>query len=225
MKFEISAGKSFRITLSIIGVMLILHSVVMIAQYGLGVPKNNFFVHLLNMEYENNVPSLWSGLLLLYASFLLFCVSKQMFKEENKYKWLWALISFAFFYLCLDETFELHEKAMAPTHRLLNTGGIFYYSWVIPAGAALVVMGLVYLKFVFNLPARTRNLFILSGAIYVGSAIGFELLEGPIDQAGQWMNLPYALLVMVEETLEMFGICLFTYAIIDYADNRLPEKK
>ncbi|MFA7229913.1 MAG: hypothetical protein WC071_01455 [Victivallaceae bacterium] len=224
MKIEFSSRKSFRFTLSIIGVMFVLHIFSMILQYGLGVPSKNFFVHLLNMEYENNIPSLWSGLLLLYASFLLFCVSRQMFKEEKSYKWLWTLLSLAFFYLCLDETFELHEKAMAPTHDLLNTGGIFYYSWVIPAGAALIIMGLVYLKFIFSLPARTRNLFILSGAIYVGTAIGFELIEGPIDQAGHWMNLQYAILVTFEETLEMFGICLFTYAVIDYADTRLPGK-
>ncbi len=162
---------------------------------------------------------------MLYASLLLYCVSKKMFKEGDKYKWLWALLSLAFFYLCLDESFELHEKAMAPTHDLLNTSGILYYSWVIPAGLALIIMGFVYLKFVFQyLPTRTRNLFILAGAIYVGAAIGFELLEGPIDQAGHWMNLPYVLLVMVEETLEMFGICVFTYAIIDFADKRFPEK-
>ena len=224
MKFEISARKSFRVTLSVIGVMLLLHIAVMIAQYGLGVPKNNYFVHLFNMEYEQNLPSLWSGLLLLYASFLLYCVSKRKFEENDNFKWLWALLSFAFFYLCMDELFELHEKAMAPTHNLLHTSGILYYSWVIPAGIALIIMGLVYLKFVFELPSRTRNLFILSAIIYAGSAIGFELLEGPIDQAGQWMNLPYAFLVMIEETLEMFGICLFTYSIIDYADNLPPAR-
>jgi hypothetical protein len=224
MKLEISARKSFLIALSIIGVMLILHAVVMTAQYGLGVSKDNFFVVLCNMEYEKNLPSLWSGLQLLYASFLLYCVSRQMFKEEDKFKWLWALLSLAFFYLCMDETFELHEKAMAPTHNLLNTGGVFYYSWIIPAAAALIVMGLVYLKFVFSLPPKTRNLFILAGAIYVGAAIGFELLEGPIDQAGNWMNFTYCLLVMFEESLEMFGICIFCYAIIDFADNHKKSK-
>ena len=221
MKFEISARKSFLVTLSVIGVMLLLHISAMIAQYGMGVPKNNFFVHLFNMEYENNLPSLWSGLLLLYASFLLYCVSKQKFKENDRFKWLWALLSLAFFYLCMDEVFELHEKAMAPTHKLLHTSGIFYYSWIIPAGIAVIIMGLV---FVFNLPARTRNLFILSAIIYAGSAIGFELLEGPIDQSGQWMSLPYAFMVMIEETLEMFGMCLFTYSIIDYADNHMPPR-
>jgi uncharacterized membrane protein YqgA involved in biofilm formation len=52
-----------------------------------------------------------------------------------------------------------------------------------------MLMGIVYLKFIFHLPVKTRNLFIISCAVYAGSAIGFELLEGSIDQAGNWMNL------------------------------------
>jgi hypothetical protein len=223
MKIEITARKSFIVCLSIIGAMFILNTAVLIAQFGFGLAENNYFVRLLNMEYEHNLPTIWSAIQLLYASILLYVLSRQMFKEADKYKWLWALLSLAFFYLCMDEAFELHEKSMAPTHQLLGTGGALYYSWIIPAGIALFFMGLLYLKFTFDLPARTRNLFIIAGAIYVSSAIGFELLEGPIDQAGNWMNLPYAILVMIEETLEMFGICLFTYAVIDYSDNRITE--
>ncbi len=224
MKIELSAGKSFKVCLSIIGVMFLLNVGVLIAQFGFNVPAKNYFVHLFNMEYEYNLPSIWSAVQLLYAAILLYVLSRQMFDENNKYKWLWGLLSLAFFYLCLDEAFELHEKSMKITHQLLNTGGIFYYSWVIPAGVALFIMGIVYLKFTLALPKRTRNLFIISAIIYAGSAIFFELLEGPIEQAGHWMNLPYSILVLIEETLEMLGICLFTYSIIDYADTRAPNK-
>ncbi|WP_457550980.1 hypothetical protein [Desulfobacula sp.] len=219
MKIEFSARQSFLVTLSITGVMLVLHIATIVAQFGLGVPENKFFVRLFNMEYENNLPSGWSAMLLLYASVLLYYLSKQKFKKAETYKWLWALLSLAFFYLSLDEAFQFHEKLMGPTSQFLELSGIFYYSWIIPAGIAVILMGIVYLKFIFNLPFKTRILFIISCAIYVGSAIGFELLEGPIDQAGNWMNLPYTILVTLEETLEMFGICLFTYAVIDYTEN------
>jgi len=221
MKIAFSARQSFLVTLSITGVMLVLNIAAIGAQFGLNVPENNFFVRLLNMEYENNLPTSWSALLLLYASALLYNLSKQKFKKTDPYKWLWALLSLAFFYLSLDESFELHEKLMGPTSQFLELSSIFYYSWVIPAGIALIFMGIVYLKFIFNLPFKTRILFIISCAIYVGSAIGFELLEGPIDQAGNWMNLPYTILVTMEETLEMFGICLFTYAVIDYTEKEI----
>jgi hypothetical protein len=221
MKIVFSARQSFLVTLSITGVMLILNTAAIVAQFVLGFPENKFFVRLLNMEYENNLPTSWSAMLLLYASALLYCLSKNIFKKAGKYKWLWALLSLAFFYLAMDEAFELHEKLMGPTSNLLELSGIFYYSWIIPAGIALMLMGIVYLKFIFNLPIKTRYLFIISCVIYAGSAIGFELLEGPIDQAGNWMNLPYTILVTLEETLEMFGICLFTYAVIDYTDKEI----
>jgi hypothetical protein len=66
MKIEFSARQSFLVTLSITGVMLVLHTATIFAQFGLGVPENKFFVRLFNMEYENNLPTNWSALLLLY---------------------------------------------------------------------------------------------------------------------------------------------------------------
>ncbi len=223
MKKQFQAKKTFFLLLSCISALFLLNGATLIYRFGFGAPNSSFFFHFFNMENEHNLPSTYSALQLLFAAVLLYNLFKEMRFENAKYKWHWGLLSLAFFYLCMDEAFELHEKSMEPMHRIVETGGALYYGWIIPASICILIMGIVYFKFLFNLPGRTRNLFIAAGIIYVGAAIGFEMIEGPLDQKGQWMSLTYAILVMIEETLEMFGIALFCYAIIDY-ENRRKEQ-
>lgn len=71
-----------------------------------------------------------------------------------------------------------------------------------------------------RLPARTAFLFVVSGAVYVGGAIGFELIGGYYAKANGVENLTYSMISTVEESLEMSGVIVFIYALLKYiADN------
>jgi hypothetical protein len=83
-------------------------------------------------------------------------------------------------------------------------------------------LGLVYVPFLKRLPKQTRNLFMAAGVIYVGGAVGCEMIGALIvERSGLW-SPAFALEVLVEETLEMSGIALFIYAITSYIQSEFP---
>jgi len=74
---------------------------------------------------------------------------------------------------------------------------------------------LVYWKFIIDLNPTIRKLFLMAGAIYVGGAIGMEMIDGfYFDVYGQ--DLTYELLTILEEVGEMLGIAIFIYALCYY---------
>ena len=73
-----------------------------------------------------------------------------------------------------------------------------------------------YLPFLWALPARTRWLFILSGAIYIGGAVGVEWATIWYEENDQLNTLAYNLWNAVEESMEMTGVILFIYALLGH---------
>jgi hypothetical protein len=56
--------------------------------------------------------------------------------------------------------------------------------------------------------------------LYVGGAVGVEMFGAKVASMGGMDTMSYALLVAVEEGLEMFGIVLFSYALLSYIGQR-----
>jgi hypothetical protein len=74
-----------------------------------------------------------------------------------------------------------------------------------------------------HLDLRTRSRFIIAGLIYVGAALGMEMLEGPIDEHFGTNALPGITAEFVEETLEMLGVILFLNALLQYLATHVDE--
>jgi len=163
---------------------------------------------------EGNVPSVYSAFAILFSSVLLYIVAKSTKGMEKYYYWMG--LHFIFIFLFLDELFSFHEKLAQPTRELLSTSGIFTFAWIIPYGIALFIFTLVYLRFLFYLPKKTKYLFIIAGIIYVAGALGMEMVGGVIKEMYGRDNLYYAIEYTIEESLEMIGIVIFIYALMDY---------
>jgi len=93
---------------------------------------------------------------------------------------------------------------------------LLYYAWVIPYGIALMVFIITYIKFLMSLPKQIIILFVVSGAIFVAGAIGFELLGGRQHDLYGTNNLTYRFFYTCEEFLEMLGIVIFIYTLLLY---------
>jgi hypothetical protein len=104
---------------------------------------------------------------------------------------------------------------------LLGAGelGIFYYAWVVPAFALIVVLGFFFLRFAFWLPVKTRTSFFLAAFLFVGGAIGIELIGGWFDEVYGYDNLSYNLISTVEESFEMAGLIVFIRALVEYTGD------
>jgi len=100
---------------------------------------------------------------------------------------------------------------------------VLYYAWVIPYSIGVVIFLLAYAKFVFILPLKTRNLFIISGVIFISSAVGIEFFESwsIYTQGEKGPYYHYLYFVTIEEPLEMIGLALFIYALVSYITTEL----
>lgn len=79
----------------------------------------------------------------------------------------------------------------------------------------MAVIALVFIKFIIHLDGKTRTMFLVAGVLYVGGAIGFEIIENLYaDAYGQ--DIMYSMLQNLEEGMEMAGIIVFIAALLGY---------
>ncbi|MDP6375601.1 MAG: hypothetical protein QF921_02820 [Pseudomonadales bacterium] len=84
----------------------------------------------------------------------------------------------------------------------------------VPGAIAAAVAGLRYIPCLRRLDRTTLVLFVVSGAMYLGSALGAELLTEPYAEEDLLDSLAYNLTTVVEEAMEMSGVILFMYALL-----------
>ena len=186
-------------------------------------------VPLFDLEREENIPTLYSSIAILFCSALLAIIAFAKKKNgELNYRY-WLGLAVIFLFLSIDESVSIHERLRAPVRSLLNPPELLYAAWVIPYGIALIIFLFVYLKFIINLPAKTRLLFILAGLIYVMGALGLEIIGGPLYKVHRALQesdskkayIPFVVVSGFEELLEMVGIVVFMYALMSYIDSDL----
>lgn len=187
-------------------------------KFGLGHNYVYGLVPLFNFDTEQNIPTLYSSIALVFTSFLLFLIGFACKKADKPFI-AWFGLSFIFLFLSVDEISVLHERLIEPVRMTLNTSGFFYYAWVIPYGAFVIIFLALYAKFLINLSTKIRNLFVISGLIYVTGAIGFELIGGYHAELNGRDNVAYALITTFEELLEMLGVNLFIYSLLSHIVN------
>ncbi len=181
-------------------------------------PLKDALVEEFNVDAEGSFPALFSSLLLFYSACILRVISNIEFELRNRYARSWKSLSCIFVYLSLDELLSLHERVI-PFFKRLEFGGFLYHGWVVIAFAILPVLGFIFFRFWFSLPARTRILFALSGIIYIGGALGFELVNGYYADLNGENNFPYEVLVSIEEMLEMLGLTTFIFSLLSYLES------
>jgi hypothetical protein len=182
------------------------------------------WITLFNLDREINYPSWYSSFTLLFCGILLSIIAVAKKKEGDRYFPHWKALGLIFVFFSLDEILSLHEILIIDDLRkALNLGGFFYFIWVIPGTIFVLLTAIAYLKFLLHLPPKTRELFLLAGSIYVGGALGMEMVSGYYADAVGQRNLIYGLIVSVEEILEMVGVIVFIYALLSYIGFYLED--
>ena len=163
-----------------------------------------------SLSQEANVPTWYSSVLLFSCALSLWAHGvDELRRAAPRWHWHWRGHAGVFAAISMDEVASFHERINATAH----LGGVLYYAWVIPFGALVVVVGVLCLPFLAALPRPTRLRFMVAGALYVGGALGVELILGAwADQHGP-MNLTYRLIDAVEEGGEIAGASLFLWSL------------
>lgn len=100
--------------------------------------------------------------------------------------------------------------------RFVDTSGLLFYPWVVPWAVFVCVFAAYFASYMRHVPRKTRRLFAIATIIFLGGALGIEVLGGWQHSRYGDDNLTYGLLVLLEESLEMVGLLVFVYALLDY---------
>jgi hypothetical protein len=195
------------------GVLTLLGAGIESAYYAGGAKGLGPLVSFLSLSYERNLPTWYASSLLLCCALALAAIARVAVGSRRP----WAALGCAFAYISLDESVGLHEHLGG----LLETGGVLYFSWVVPAAVLVTLTGLAFLPFLLRLAPRRRGQFLLAGGLYVAGALGMELPLGWWTEAHGNDNLVYALIDHVEEALELVGVSLFLAALVEELGERV----
>jgi hypothetical protein len=220
---EISVGlrirpKRFLIALTLIAVALVcLNFIVGFLRFELGHDTLwGFSGHKWLLDEEGTIPAWYSSALMLLCAVLLAAIGGGVRDKNGAYVKHWLALSAIFVLMSLDEVASLHEM-VNKVRDYFGASGAFYYPWVVPASVFLLVLGILYFKFLIALPRRTALIFVTAASIFVLGAIGMEMVGAALyasdDNEDQW---GYFISTTIEETFELTGLLLFAYGLMDH---------
>lgn len=207
-----------RLLLALWAVFVVTGFTVEILHYTCTFESRPLWVDIFSLSYEDNLPTWYSSFLLSACGVLLACIWSRPPAERHGHGFFWGTLCLGFLYMSLDESASYHEQMSLWFH---GNRGVLYFGWVMPAGALVLVLGLVFLKFLFTLPGIWRKRFVIAGVIYVGGALLMELPLGWwVDKHGNEGGFGYVLIDGVQESMEILGSTLFLRALLQYYDER-----
>lgn len=107
--------------------------------------------------------------------------------------------------LAFDDFVALHERLKVVGD--LVTLGAFEYAWVLPGTLIGAVVGVAFWRLAMQLDGPARRDLLLGIAVFFVAALGFETLNGFLDQPGL-DGMPLQIGTHVEEVTENLGIIL-----------------
>jgi hypothetical protein len=200
--------------------LVVANILLMVAKFGFGHGHFYGLASLFHLDRESNIPTLFSSCLLLLNAALLGLFAYLERLSGASYR-PWVLLALIFCFLSVDETARIHERLGVPVGVALDTSGIFSFAWTIPYGILTALLAAIYLPIIWPLERRLRYLLLLSGGLYVGGAVGFEMIGSALwDSFQSYETVWYAISVTCEESLEMAGLILFMYTLMMLIQNK-----
>jgi hypothetical protein len=169
-----------------------------------------FFYGWLSVNSEYNPPAFFNGLLFFIIPFRIFQLMKDSGWKVFE-KWGWLIIGTVFIFLGLDEIFQIHENQ--PESWNLESNNWFKYYLI-----GLGVISLPCIPLFFNLSSKIKALFILSGVVFLGGAVGLESASIYFSSNQLWKL--HKIAALIEEFLEMLGLIIFSCSLIKLRNLR-----
>lgn len=173
-------------------------------------------IRIFELGAEDNIPTHFSALLILLSALLLTFIFFAEKKVDSWSKSYWLILALGFFFMAGDEAYQVHEKLIDPVQNMLSAErfGIFYFAWVIPYFILVLTLGIYFFRFLKNISPQTRNYFLAAATLYLGGAIGVELIGGFYFELHGPDNFTYNMIQTVEESLEITGLIIFVWALL-----------
>lgn len=202
-------AKPAAVVLSVVMLILIvLHVIAMQANFNdaLGLKEKWGFeywqIAIFDLDEEESFGTWFSAVILLYASILaLHAASLAKAAAGSWHRW-WIAAGLVLCAMSVDEVVGIHE--------LLNT--IYEDTeWTVAGFFLFVAAGLCFLPFLWHYRWRTSGLLSAAAIVFASGAVGLEHFSGT-----EVNSLRYNMLTGLEEGLEMSGVILAIYALLDF---------
>ncbi|MEV4631495.1 hypothetical protein AB0J90_35020 [Micromonospora sp. NPDC049523] len=220
------AGRTLRLLLVTVAVLHALSLTVNVLHRGL---ESAPFVHFdwvyafLDVDQEHNLPTWFASSLLLFSALVLAEIGITAGRVGDRFARHWKVLALVFVFLALDEATQIHEAANV-LRDAFDLTGLLYLSWILVAMPLVVLFALAYLRFLGHLPKPVRLLVLVGGALYVGGAVGMEVVGSVLwDNGPGYDSMAYAFSTAVEELLEMLGSVSFLYGVASYLHRYPPS--
>ncbi len=195
--------------------LIIIHIAILGIKFYTDIPVKFELLRMFNLDMEANLPTLFSSSILFFSAFLFYLLSKVSQSKKSKDRPFWLGLSFIFTFLAFDESIKIHEVVGDLTEKFVEANGYINYPWVIPYAILVFVLGLFYIRFFWQMERKIFFQFIGAAVMYVGGAIGFELLGA--NEAGLHGadTVTYSVYSTIEESLEIFGVIFLIKILLD----------
>lgn len=174
---------------------------------------------LVGFDLESNLPTLFSTAILALGGVLAWAIALAG-RQDGKQYFRWMGIACIFFFLSIDETVMLHERATHLFRRFVevNRFGLRHSAWTIPYAGLVVAVAAFYWRFFFRLPGQTRLGLVSGAGLYVAGAVGMEVVCCIwLDASSR--DVVYCLLATLEELLEMIGVIVMIHTLACHLDR------
>lgn len=185
------------------------------------------FLRLLDVGSELSIPTFFSILNLFFSSLLLLIIYAYEKIQQHTGAKYWLFLSLIFVFLSADESASIHENFDQVfdffKYHGLNLPSLGTHNWVIFGLFFVAVIGITLIPFLKSLPKKTLFYFVISGAVFITGAIGFEYLGAIMLKTGfveSKKDMAYLIRRIFEEGFEMYGIAMFNSALYREILNR-----
>lgn len=184
-----------------------------------------------DIDQEISIPTWYSqSAILLSAALAIYIGLKLRRKSKGMDSSKWLALGSVLLFMSMDEGASLHELFVRPMREMTNiTEGPLAAYWVIPVMLIALLVALYFLPFVLRLPKKTKILIILSGFTFVAGSVGMEMFDRGLYtyfvNQGVDPLPPFSIITRsIEEGMEMLGIAILVYALLDYIDSTKIRK-
>lgn len=172
---------------------------------------------LIEMSGDSTIPTWFSSFILLLSAALFVVIDTVDPDAPRPGPRHWRWLAIVFLVLSIDEVATLHETAGRAVD--LRTTGYLFYSWVLLGAAAVLVFSGVFFRFFLKLERTLQVRLAVAAIVYVGGALGVEMINAQQEFAAGTENWQYQLGTALEELLEMVGILILIDALVLHLRN------
>lgn len=171
------------------------------------------FSTLFRLAYEANIPTLFSALALAVAALVALRLTQADGLADGD-RAGWRVFALVFAFMALDEIAQLHEVLNAMGARF-QPQGPWLYVGIFPYAVVALWLSLILFRFWQRQSGAVRGGIALAGGCYLIAAIGIEMPENLLTDAGvSDFDLRLGLLFAAEELGEMVAVAIFLRAFL-----------